>query len=62
MSKRAVNECSNANWPAWEGAYVGDDKPFVIKVSCKLLFESTNMGATGDEVTKKEYIRALFLN
>jgi hypothetical protein len=53
---------SNANWSAWEGAYVGGDKPFIIKVLCMMLFESSNMGSTGDEVTKEEYVRAVFLN
>jgi hypothetical protein len=62
VGKRAVYDGSDPNWPTRKSANVGGDKPFVLEISFKLLFEPTNVIAAGDEVSEEEYVWTVLLN
>jgi hypothetical protein len=62
VGKRAVNDGGNPNWSARKGANVGGDVPFIIEISFKLLFQSSNMIAAGNKVSEEEYVRTVLLN
>ncbi len=62
LGKRAVNDGANPNWSARKGTNVGGDKPFIIEISFEMLFESSNVIAGSNDVSKEEYVRTVLLN
>ncbi len=62
VGERAVYDGSDPNWPTRKCANVGGDKPLIIEISFKLLFEPSNVIAAGDEVSKDEYVWTVLLN